>query len=213
MGASRLGLYNEALRLLGERRLASLTEARDHRYHLDDAYDRVVAYCLEQGFWNFAMRSLQIDASGSIAPQFGFTYAFQKPDDWVRTYIISPTECLDLWPSRFNDEAGIWYAEVNPLWARYISNDPAYGMNLGNWPETFGNYVSCRLALQTCPSISSGSSEKLDMIAKAERRAKIDARAKDAMNEPPGFPPMGTWAQSRLNGWRRPRSSAGGMTF
>lgn len=211
--STKLGAYNEALRILGERRLSSLTETRDHRYHLDDAYDRVLAYCLEQGFWNFAMRSVQIDASGSLDPAFGFTFAFEKPSDWVRTYIVSESDRLDCWPGVFTDEAGIWYADSDPLWAKYVSNDATYGANLGNWPETFGHYVACRLAVETCPSISSGSSEKLDMATKRERRAKADARAKDAMNEPPGFPPMGTWARSRISGARAPRSTAGGMRF
>ena len=79
---SKLTLFNGALRLLGERRLASLTEDRPARRYLDDAWDDgLVDDALEQGFWNFATRTVQMTASTSVEPEFGYRYAFQKPDD------------------------------------------------------------------------------------------------------------------------------------
>lgn len=195
--ATKLGVFNESLRLLGERRLSSLSESRDHRLHLDDAYDKACLYCLEQGYWNFGMRSVEITSSASITPEFGFSYAFTRPSDWVRTYIVSPNSDLNLWISPFNDEAAYWYANQSTIWARFVSSSASYGLNLGNWPETFAYYVACRLAVMTCPSISSGSAEKMDMLAKAEKRALRDARAKDALGEPPRYPPQGTWTRSR----------------
>ena len=211
--ATKLAVYNEALRLLGERRLTGLTEARDARYHLDDVYGTATLYCLEQGYWNHAMRAVSMTASLSIEPEFGFSDAFERPSDWVRTYIISPTSDLQQWVSPFNDEAAVWYANTAPLYAKYVSSDSAYGMNLGNWPETFAFYVAARLALMTCPTISSGSAEKLETVMKIEKKARLDARSKDAMGEPPAFPPAGTWSQSRSRGMRRPRTTNGGMIF
>ena len=38
--ATKLGLYNRALRVLGETKLSSLSEAREPRYILDDIYAR-----------------------------------------------------------------------------------------------------------------------------------------------------------------------------
>lgn len=211
---TKLAVYNEALRLMGEGRLASITEARAARYHLDDAYATGVTYCLEQGFWNFAMRAVQIDHSVVITPRFGFAYAFERPTDWVRTWIASPTEQLDLWPGRFNDEATIWYADVDPLYAKYVSSDVGYGLNLAAWPETFAHFVACRLARMTCGVISSTSADKLDELKKDEKKAKLDARSKDAMAEPPTRMPQGSWVNSRSNGLlRRPRSTSGGMIF
>jgi hypothetical protein len=195
--ATKLALYNEALRLLGERRLASVTEARDHRYHLDDAYETATAYCLEQGFWNHAMRAAQVDASGSITPEFGFRYAFERPTDWVRSYIISPTADLLTWLDPFNDEAAVWWANQDPIWAKWVSNDSAYGMNLGNWPQSYAFYVAARLALMAGPSIGA-SDEKIGKVEKAEKRARLDARTKDAMAEPPRYPPQGSWVRARF---------------
>lgn len=194
---SKLGVYNETLRLLGQRKLASLSDGRDHRFFLDDAYDDATAYCLEQGFWNHAMRSVSIEASVSITPDFGYTYAFERPDDFVRTWIISPNSDLNLWVMPLQDEGSVWFANVNPIYVRYVCNDVLYGMNVGAWPSTFAHYVSCRLALMVCPTFPSYSDEKRDTLLKAEKRARIDARSKDAMAEPPQFPPRGSWVQSR----------------
>ena len=203
-----IDVYNEALRLLGERRLTSTSEARDARYHLDDAYGRAKLYCLEQGLWNFAMRSAQLDASDSVEPSFGYRYAFTKPSDWVRTYVISASEELQPPLLRYNDESGYWYADVDPLYIKYVSNDTSYGLDLTLWPETYAYYVSCRLAVMAGPSICTLSETKTDELLGKEKRARVDARSKDAMNEPPAFPPSGSWASARGSGLRnKPRST------
>lgn len=210
-----LRVYNEALRHLGERRLASTSEARDARYHLDDAVTEVKAKCLEAGYWNFAMRAIEQTASGTLTPAFGFSYAFEKPSDWVRTYIVSPNEWLGEWVSRFNDEAGIWYAQINPIWAKYVSNDTSYGYDLSLWPQSFAGYVAAELALAVAPSISSTSADKLADLKETVKRTKSSALAKDAMNEPPVAPPHGSWVRSRGGSWTGSGSTAvpGGRIF
>jgi hypothetical protein len=207
-----LRVYNGALRLLGERRLTSTSEARDVRYHLDDAYAEVKPRCLEQGYWNFAMRAVSLTSSGSITVDFGFEYAFEKPTDWVRTYIVSDNETLERWTNRFQEEAGVWYADVTPLYARYVSNDTSYGYNLGLWTQTYSDYVAAELALDVAPTISTMSSDKLADIEKARNAARSKAMNHDAMDEPPVSPPFGTWTRSR-GGNQHVKSLSGGMRF
>jgi hypothetical protein len=196
--ASKIGLYNSALLILGERKLASLAEAREPRRALDDAWDDAVAYCLEAGFWNFAMRAIQADSSASVTPTFGYTYAFTKPQDFVRTYMLGSTETFDPPLLTIVDEPNYWYANVDPLYVKYVSNDAAYGMDLSLWSESFAEYVANRLAVKTCKRIT-GKYPDEDM-KKDEKRAEAQAQSKDAMDEPPGFPPRGTWVTSRLGG-------------
>lgn len=79
---TQLDIYNGALLHCGERFLASLTEQREPRRLLDRVWSsNGVKTCLEQGQWNFAMRTIQIDYDPSIAPSFGYARAFQKPND------------------------------------------------------------------------------------------------------------------------------------
>lgn len=194
----KLERYNGALLILGERKLASLSEAREPRRALDDAWDIVPAYCLEAGYWKFAMRAVQIDASASVVPTFGYTNAFAKPSDFVRMFKQSQFPQFDPPLLDIVDEPDYWYANIDPLYVKYVSDDVAYGADQSIWPETFCDYIDMRLAFKTCKRIT-GKDPSEDLI-KGEQRAAAVARGKDAMNEPPGFPPMGTWASARLRG-------------
>jgi hypothetical protein len=197
--SSKLELFNDALLWLGEKKLTALSTDTTARRALDDAYDVTAKYCLEQGFWNFAMRAVQIDSSASVTPTFGFTYAFTKPTDWIRTHTFSADEELRSPLLEVVDEPNYWFANVDPLYVKYVSNSTAYGMDLSIWPQSFANYVAVRLALRTCKRITGSDTAVLE-LKKDEKRARADAMSKDAMNEPPGFPPSGSWVQSRFSG-------------
>lgn len=198
-GTNQLQLYNKALRHLGERKLASLSEAREPRRVLDDEYDDALNYCLGQGYWNFAMRSIQLDASTSVTPTFGYQYAFAKPSDWLRTFAVSTDPTFNPPLLQYNDEVQYWYADSTPLYFQFISNSPSYGLDLTQWPDTFIEYVAAYLARKVCPTVTT-SDAKLELMFKIEKGLRIDARAKDAMNEPPKYPPRGTWVRSRNYG-------------
>ena len=194
--ASKLGIYNSALLLLEERGLASLAASGNSKSALDDAWDDSVAYCLESGFWTFAMRTVKLDASQSITPAFGLAFAFEKPDDWVRSYRIASDERLNVQLFDLADEGRLWYSDADPIYVKYVSNDGAYGGDLGKWSATFAEFVAARLALKTCVRIT-GSASRLEGLTRLERRARNEASAKDSMNEPPVLPVQGTWAASR----------------
>lgn len=194
----KLAHYRDALLALGQERIADLTEASTARYALDDAYERALDYCLEQGFWNFAMRAMLLDPSASVEPAFGYAYAFEKPADWVRTYELSDNERFDPPLLDLRDEAGTWYADCDPLYVRIVSKDAAYGRDLSRWPESFANFAALYLARRAAKRIT-GAEPSAELLSEL-KRAKSDALAKDAMNEPPRFPPAGTWVRSRLAG-------------
>lgn len=199
--ASKLSIYSAALRALGERRLASLTEDRASRRELDDAYDDVVATCLEAGYWNFAMRTVELEASTDVVPEFGLTYAYEKPSDWVRTYRMSANERFQPPLEDWHDEQTYIFCDVEPLYLRYVSNDTDTGMNLAIWPRSFAAYVELTLADAVCLNVSSSETAK-ESIGKRLRKAKADALARDAMNQAVEYPPTGTWVQSRTTGLR-----------
>lgn len=197
MATTKLEVYNDALVLIGQRRLASLTEDRKPRRVLDDLWQKQVTYCLEQGFWKFAMRSVQSSASLDVAPAFGPAYAHERPDDFVQLYSISADENFATPLLAYMEEGNYWYTSLDTLFMRYVSKDPAFGLDLGKWPETFAFYVACRLALRACVDITE-SDTKLGTIAAAEKKARVDARSKDAIRQPPAFPQAGSWVRSRM---------------
>lgn len=195
----KLTLYNNALGLLDERVLASLTENREPRRVLDSYWNDVVRYCLERKFWNFGYRTVQIDASASVAPAFGYLNAFTIPDDWIRTRKLSAVPTLDPPLIQVSEEAGYWYANLTPIFVQYNSSDPLYGMNLGAWPQSFAEYVELRLAAKSCKRIT-GSTELLqgpDGLIKREEKAYKVSAANCSMNEAIGFAPMSSWVRAR----------------
>lgn len=195
--ASKLSLYNGALRLLGERKLASLTENREPRRVLDDAWDSdALRYCLEQGLWNFATRTVELTYSPSVDPDFGYQYAFDKPTDFVRLVGISLDEYFASPFNSWTDEAGFWFCDNDTIYVRYVSDDASYGADYSLWPETFAKYVEGFLAMEVAPRILQNAAKE-DKIDKMLRKLLTDARSKDAMNEPTKFLPPGSWSRSR----------------
>lgn len=199
MAATQLGLYNEALRLIGERRLGSLIENREPRRVLDDIWnDGARDYCLEQGQWNFAMRAVQITKS-DIVPTFGFENAFDKPNDFIRTCGVSEDEDFKRPLLNMMEEVGFWFADIDPIYVRYISKSNDYGYDMQRWPQTFTKYVAAYLASEAVWTLTQ-SGDKLKMALAVMQQRLKDARSKDAMGDPTAFPPEGNWTASRRSG-------------
>jgi len=215
MATTQLELYNEALRLLGERKIASLTENRSPRRLLDDVWSaRARDKCLEMGLWNFATRTTQEAFNSGVSPSFGFQYAFDKPSDYIRTVEISDDEYFHHPLLDYHDEGSYWFADVDTIYLRYVSNDSSYGYDYSLWPEHFTLWVAHYLADAIRPHLkgfkdSTERKEWRDQVQDALRAA----RSHDASNSPTQFPPPGSWVTSRTRGSsRRDRGSRTSLT-
>lgn len=211
---TKILLYNQALGHLKVSTLADLTEDVEQRYVLDLWYDTALKIALEAGFWKFAMRSVKIEADALITPAFGYPNAFNKPDDWVKTYMLSANEFMDPMLDDWIEESNLFFASVDPIYLRYVSNNATgYGMDLTKWTGRFELYVSYLLASLAAPK-ASGSSDSLtgDMIKLAETKLQI-ALGFEALREPPRRMPQGRWNQARFGGRGRPTRMPGGYQF
>lgn len=197
MTATRLSTYNDALLIAGERSLASLTEEREPRRVLDQIWnnDGVLA-CLEEGQWFFAMRTVQIDYDPDMAPPFGFNRAFSKPDDWVMTSAMCSDEFFRVPLTRYSDEAGYLYADIDTLYFKYVSSDPDYGQNLALWPRSFADFVAAHFASKLIIKISNDV-DRLNKVLAIRQKTLDQAKNKSAMAQPTAFPAQGSWSKSR----------------
>ncbi len=210
MAATKLGLYNGALRILKERKLASLTENREPRRLLDDVYgdgqaEGAVKYCLEMGQWTFATRTVRLDYSPSVEPPFGYRYAFDQPEDMVDVCGVFHDEYCQQPLLHYADERHFWYCDLQTIYVRYVSNHTSYGADLSLWPETFAKLVEAYLAKEIVGNLTQGENKAL-LAEKAWKAAKTEARSGDAMRKPTAFPPPGTWGLSRRGFEARRRS-------
>ena len=194
---SRLSLYNGALTVLGERKLASLTENREPRYKLDDIWDNdLIDRVLQMGQWKFARRSAKLAASLSVTPPFGYQYAFEKPDDWIRTMEVAHDQYFDVPITRYDSEAKHIFCDPEEIYYAYVSNDTQWGGDFSLWPANFTEMVEHYMAMKAAPRITGVDISDAELLKKWKMWL-AEAKATDAMEEPAKFPPKGGWARSR----------------
>ncbi len=218
-GTSKLQLFNAALTICGERALASLSEDREPRRLLDQVWDDGgVRRCLEMGQWNFAMRAVRVDSDPDVEPEFGYSKAFSKPTDWVVTSALCSDEFFRSPLTEYSDESGYWYADTDPIYLRYVSDDTGYGGDLGLWTQTFCDYVAAHFAGKIILKLTSDKERRAEILgANLDGRGGIEAarlltaRNKDAMAKPTSFPPSGNWSKSRRGGSRNDGGSRGNL--
>jgi len=192
--STKLGIWNEALRMLGEHRLTSLTEDTEARYVIEDAWEDAKAYIFTEGLWNFATKTEEITADTGQTPIPGFNYVFNKPLSWLRTITISGTSLFDT-EATYRDENNRVYANTDTLYIRYISNDRAVDAQVENWPPAFAKLVSAYLAM-VCASRITGSKADVDSIRALYKEQLASAKNKDALDQSQIFLAPGNWVRA-----------------
>lgn len=209
--ATQLGLYNAALLEIGDRGLVSLSEDVEARRVLDLCYADTVAGCLEAGGWNFATRTIRANADSEITPAFGLAHVFAKPDDWVRTSAVSLDEHFVVPLTRYVDDLNYWSADATPIYVRYVSDDPAVGLDLTLWPRSFTRFVELELAWRVAERLTQNASKR-EVIGRDRDRAKRNALNKDVLNEAqPKFAPVSSWTTARGGVVARERGNHGSL--
>ena len=200
--ATRLGVYNEALRLLGSRQLASLTENREPRRLLDAAWDsNAHDSWLEKADWRFALKSTKIGADPSFTQTWGYSSAFNHPEDMVRPSGIYVDEYMKSPLRDYVSEGKHWFSDgVDIIYVQYVSREATKGGDLGLWPASFAKYVAAYLAAEIAPNLKNevDSSGLLGILRDRERQAE----AQDGLRSPSKDLPAGSWRQARGSGRR-----------
>lgn len=209
--ADKLSIYNGALRLCGTRKLSSLSEASEARRLLDAAWDNggAIKICLEEGQWSFATRSVQIDYTPSVEPEFGYRYAFTQPTDMVRPVAICEDGYFDNPLLRYADERQYWYCDLETFFVRYVSNDATYGGDLSLWSEKFCKMVEAYLATEIVNNLTHDK-DIIGYVNGVFDEQKKQARSLDAMNKPTAFLPEGSWNSARRGRMGSRRMENGG---
>ncbi len=203
MGTTKLQLYKRACILMEQTPISALTDAVESRRRLDDHYDDALAWLMEQGFWRCGMRTVEITQNEAVSPAFAFEFAHDMPSDFVKKYVISASEFLD--PpldeqsagNAYLIEGGYLWANVTPVYMRYLSNDSSYGLDLTRWTEGMANAVAHELAARAAPFVT-GSKELAnelhdDALALAGRAGTFDA-----MQQTTQATREGRWTKNRF---------------
>lgn len=203
---TRLAVYNAALRLCGHSSISALTDETEGRRLLDAEWDdNGVRTCLERAYWKFALRSQQLDSDPSATLGFGYTEAFEKSSDWVKTAGVFTDESMSTPLLDYSDEAGWILANQSPIFVRYVSDDASFGGDLAHWPESFKEYVVAHFASKIIHRLTSDKERLMFLFGNDARGIRTGwlasslktARSNDAIQGPTRFLPMGGWVRSR----------------
>ncbi len=155
MAATKLRIYQDALRLLADARLSFITDDVESRYALDDAWNGgVVPFVLRQADWRFALVTAGLSAGGVPAP--GYSNSFAQPADWLRTHAIYTVGADGReYPVDIRDATTTVSANAGALLMRYVSNvysDPELAGH--PWPEHFAQAVTAYLAFSIAERVT-----------------------------------------------------------
>lgn len=200
---TKLGLYNGALRLCRERKIKTLTENRKPRRMIDTVFadNNPVRFCLELSQWQFATKTVMLEPSADVEPDFGYKYAYEKDEDYVRPVAVAFDEYFYTPVTRYADEQDFLFADTNQLYLKYVSDAVDYGNNMGLWSPSFQHLVESFIASEIVGDLTNSTTLVNEVKAEFEKR-KRNAQNKDGVNRPTRFSGPGGWNNARNYGSR-----------
>jgi hypothetical protein len=138
-----------------------------------------------------------LDYEPSITPEFGYRYAFEIPEDWLRTAALCSDEYFRATIRSYQISEGHWWCDLEQIYVRYMSNGDLYGLDYSLWPENFTRYVESFLAFQACNSTT--YADKRKTVEDDMDRLLSAAKASDAMEQPSPPQSRGSWSSARAS--------------
>ena len=157
MATTQLSLYNEALLLVGERELTTVTDDIEVRYRLDTAYENGPDFCFELIKPVFSRKTSKL-TTFITSPVHGYDNVFTLPSDFIDIVEVYSDEKLDQPINRFIMEGGTLACNYSSIFLRYISN--AYALAL--WDKSFERAVVAYLAREIVARVAPDETERVE---------------------------------------------------
>ena len=197
MTATKLSLYNGALRRVGERKLSTVTDNVPHRHHLDTIWDEdPILLVLEDYNWKFAHKTLEWNYNAAIEPDFGYRRAFDIPSDYVRLADLAYDEYFYSPLREYTKEGDYFFCDSDTIYLKYVSDDSSYGKDYSKFSTLFENMVAAYMAQELCSALNKSDADT-EKVTMAMEKLEAKARSMDSMECPTRFPPQGSWTRSR----------------
>lgn len=161
--ATKLQVWNKALRLLGMPRLESVTDNVPTCYELEDAWPNTVLEVFEAGEWNYATRTTS-STGDTVGHINGYAYRHDKPTGWLRTLQVSASPDFGV-ASEYRDEGGYLHSNDEVFYIRYITESNAEDADLPSWPPSLADLVATRLAFEVAPILRPGERSLYEFLA------------------------------------------------
>lgn len=184
MALDKVSLYNDALLLIGERKLSSISEAREPRYILDSIWDiGAVNYCLDLIRPKFATLTAKITSSVTDTDH-GYANVFTIPATYLSMVDVYSDAALDQPISRYFIEAKKLACNYSTIYLRFNADTTVAipsGTDFSLVTPTFSKVISAYMAREMALRLSSDDADRIDAIFKAR---VADCLAIEQMQEP-----------------------------
>ena len=172
MAISKLGIYNNALRLVGETPLDALTDDVESRYDLDSVYDLGSGdYCLEVVKPRFATKTTSLTG---VATAGGITLAYTQtlPTDFITIVAVYSDAELDQQVSRYIQEGSTILCDYETVFLRYTHNTVTETDYTPGFARVVSHYMAREIAYKYDPdrydSIDSALQEIIETVITTE---------------------------------------------
>ncbi len=204
MPTSDTDLANRAIRLLKGGRITSLTDGSNNANALIDVYDGELEALLRAHKWNFAKKFVTLARLVTV-PAFKYDFAYKLPSDWIRTISVhdndAGTGVVDFEEAEIED-VGALFCSIEQVFLKYVYlvTDP------NRMPPDVQTAFVYALAAAV-PGISNIGAAAWKELKTDAKDKMVKAKSSDALGQPPGRRPAGSWVSSRQswppNRWPR----------
>ena len=170
--ASKIDLVSNALVLIGDSPLTSLTGSSRAQEVANKLYDNIVQNELTKFRWGFARKKAQISLTTDVPVDDEYRSIYQLPTDRLFIIKIYPNQNYQLYGDKL-------YANTSDaLYVDYIYNVPE-----SEWPVYFAKMIEYALARDFAASIRDSDSARQTMSAEYVNQARM-ARYTDSQQYP-----------------------------
>lgn len=173
--STEVEICSNALVLLGASPIASLNEPTDRAQRAANLYPSVRRSVLRAHPWNCATKRVVLSPDEQ-PPEFGWTYRFRLPGDWLRTLEVG----IHGDETRFRSEGRHLLAECNPLYLRYVW----LNTNAADYDSLLIDALTRAMAAALAKPIT-GSDSAIDTFERQLANVLRTARAVDGQEDPP----------------------------
>lgn len=173
--SSEVSICSNALLLLGDKPISSLTENTDRARLASNLYPSVRDSILRRHPWNCAVKRVTLSPE-TATPDFDYGYQFAIPGDLLRVLQVGELGEED----DYQIEGQRILADTNVLRLRYVFRNE----DVPSWDALLIDGVTCEMAARMAYPITKSASMQQVMEAKVIAVMK-QARAVDGMDNPP----------------------------
>lgn len=198
-----INIYNDALMIMGLEPLTSTSDDSNRRYRLSLALSTgIVEELMEDLSWQFGQTTELLAYDSGIDPDWGYSYAFEKPSALHRIDGLYVDEYQQVPLRQYHDEGDYFYANVTEIYLTFIST--TFLTTPSSWPTYFKKLVAAKMAKDAAPSLKMEGADTANAYKIFEERDS-SSKSIDAMQSPPKILASGSWTGSRNRGGNRGR--------